>query len=135
MTLRYMLDTDVSSYIVKEHPPEFRRQIDRLPLDQVCVSAITEAELLYGLVRLPPESRLHPGTHAFLRSVVVLDWPSSATAVFADIKHHLFSTGQRIGEMDLLIAAHAIEAGLSLVTGNVRHHGRVPGLEIVDWRE
>lgn len=134
MTLRYMLDTDVASYIVKERPPEFRRRIDELPLEQVCVSSVTQAELLYGLARLPPEHRLHPGTHEFPRSVAILDWPTSAASRYAAIKHHLFFTGQKIGEMDLLIAAHALDAGLALVTGNVRHHSRVPGLEIADWR-
>lgn len=135
MTIRYMLDTDISSYIVKGRPAEFRRRINDISLDQICVSAITQAELFYGLVRLPPEHRFHSGTADFLGSIVVLDWPATASAHFADAKHRLFSTGQRIGEMDLLIAAHARQAGLPLVTGNIRHHGRVPGLEIIDWRE
>lgn len=134
MTLQYMLDTDVSSYIIKERPPEFRRRMSEIPLEQVCVSAITQAELLYGLNRLSAEHRSHSGTLAFLQSVVVLDWPVSASLSFARIKYHLVSTGQRIGEMDLLIAAHALDAGLLLVTGNIRHHGRVPDLETVDWR-
>ncbi len=135
MTLRYMLDTDIASYVVKERPPEFRRRMDAMPLGEACVSAITRAELLYGLVGFPVDHRLHVGTAAFLESVVILDWPTSAAERFAGIKHDLVSTGQRIGEMDLLIAAHALDAGLPLVTGNVRHHGRVPGLEVIDWRD
>ena len=70
-----------------------------------------------------------------METVVVLDWPTSAAETFAAIKHELVSTGQRIGEMDLLIAAHALDVGLPLVTGNIRHHGRVLGLEVVDWRD
>lgn len=128
-------DTDTASYVVKERPPEFRRRMSEIPLEQVCVSAITEAELLYGLNRLPDTHRIQVETIAFPQSTVVLDWPASAAASFARIKYHLVSTGQRIGEMDLLIAAHALDAGLLLVTGNVRHHGRVPDLEIVNWRE
>lgn len=135
MTLRYMLDTDIASYIVKERPPEFRWRMDALPLGEVCVSAITQAELLYGLAGFPADHRLYLVTAAFLESVAVLDWPVPATSTFAEIEHELISTGQRIGEMDLLIAAHALDAGSPLVTGNIRHHGRVPGLEIIDWRE
>lgn len=135
MTLRLMLDTDLVSYIAKGRPVEFRRQMSLLPASEICVSAVTRAEVFYGLVRFPDDHPLHLPTRRFFEMVVVLDWPASAAETFAEIKHDLISTGQRIGEMDLLIAAHALDAGLPLVTGNVRHHRRVPGLAVMDWRE
>lgn len=134
MTLRYMLDTDIVSYIAKGRPAEFRRQLSVLPASELCVSAITQAEVLYGLFRLPDDHPLHLPTTRFFETVAVLNSPATAAEKFAAIKHLLFSTGQKIGEMDLLIAAHPLDAKLPLVTGNIRHHGRVPGLETIDWR-
>ncbi len=135
MTPRYMLDTDVVSYIAKGHPPEFRRQMRALPASQVGVSAITQAEVLYGLLRLPDDHPLQAVTRQFLDSVIIPDWPISGAIHYARVKHYLVSTGQTIGEMDLLIASHSLAIGAMLVTGNTRHHSRVPGLEIIDWRE
>lgn len=130
----YMLDTDIVSYVVRGRPPEFRRHLRELPDDQLCISAITLAELMYGLERLPPDHVLHGDTADFLTRVQTLPWPEEAAVPFARSHWHLVSTGRTIGEMDVLIAAHALAIGAVLVTGNVRHHARIPGLEIIDWR-
>ncbi len=135
MTLRYMLDTNVVSYIVKGRPPEYRRRWDGAPVDQLCVSAITRAELVYGLTALPDHSPTRRSTELLLGTIAVLDWPASAADQFARIKRSLSETGTLIDDMDLMIAAHALDAGLILVTDNVRHFGRVSGLVVVNWRE
>ena len=135
MTLRYMLDSDVISYIAKGRPPEFRRRRDGLPADQLCISAITRSEVYYGLSALPADHRLRGATDLLLRPLVVPDWPASATDEFARIKRFLSDAGKLIDDMDLLIAAHALDAGLTLVTGNLRHFERIPGLSVVSWRD
>jgi len=74
--------------------------------------------LLFGLKKLPPKHRLHIGVKKFLNSVEVLAWPPEAAEFYADIRYELTRTGNPIGEMDMLIAAHAIAIGAVLVTND-----------------
>lgn len=96
---------------------------------------MTRAELRYGLKRRPSGHRLHVGVREFLRIVRVLPWEADAADYAAEIRHQLVTTGHAIGEMDMMIAAHSPAARAVLVTNNVRHYERVPGLAVVDWSE
>jgi tRNA(fMet)-specific endonuclease VapC len=132
----HMLDTDISSYIIKGRPPGVEARLADLEPSRVCVSAITRAELLYGLKRLPPAHRLHIGVRRFLRIVRVLSWDAEAADFYADIRHELVSTGQIIGELDMMIAAHSLAAAAVLVTNNTRHFERIPApLILQNWCE
>jgi tRNA(fMet)-specific endonuclease VapC len=132
----HMLDTDIASYIIKGRPPGVEAKLAALEPSLVCVSAITRAELLYGLKRLPPAHRLHIGVRRFLRIVRVLSWDAEAADFYADIRHELVSTGQAIGELDMMIAAHSLAAAAVLVTNNTRHFERIPApLILQNWCE
>ena len=98
----------------------------------VCVSAITRAELLYGLKRLPADHRLHLAVRQFLKIVRMLPWDAEAADWYADIHHQIISSGQPIGELDMMIAAHSLSAGAILVTHNVRHYERIEAPLILD---
>ena len=121
----YLLDTDISSYIIKGQSPQLENKLATVPPDRVCVSAITRAELLYGLKRLPPNHRLHIGVHQFLKIVRVLAWDAYAAEYYADIRHQLTAQGQIIGAMDMMIASHALAVGAILVINNTKHFGRI----------
>ena len=123
--MRYMLDTDVASLFLKGRAPAVEARLEALPPERVCVSVMTCAELLYGLERLPPEHRLHVVVRRFLDLVPVLPWTVRAAEWYARIRHRLAAAGAPIGEMDTMIAAHAIAEGAVLVTGSGRHFGRV----------
>ena len=84
-----MLDTDISSDIIKRRSPKVEAELSALEPSMVCVSAMTRAELLYGLKRLPPEHRLHVGVKRFLKIVRVLSWDAEAAEFYAEIRHHL----------------------------------------------
>lgn len=131
----YMLDTDTASYIIKGRPPAIAAKLADIPPTQVCMSAITRAELQYGLKRLPAGHRLHIGVRQFLTIVRALPWDAEAADLYADIRHHLVTTGQAIGEMDMMIAAHSLAADAVLVTDNARHYQRIPDLVLVSWSE
>ena len=134
MTMLHMLDTDTASYIIKGRSPAIAEKLAAIPPSDICVSAVTRAELVYGLKRLPPEHRLHLGVRQFLRIVRVLPWDSDAADHYADIRHKLVSTGQPIGELDMMIAAHSLAAGAVLVTNNMRDYERIgEPLAIVKW--
>ncbi len=129
-----MLDTDISSYLVKERTPSLRPRLLALAPDEVCVSAITKSDMLFGLKRLDPDHHLHLKTGRFLDDIDVLPWDEHAAEVHADILYRMMSIGWAFGEMDMMIAAHAISLGAILVTNNTRHFGRLaPMLTIENW--
>ena len=130
---RFMLDTGTCSYVIKRsHPPVLRR-LQAVPIDEVCVSVITKAELLYGVHVSPRQQQDSVAVEAFLRHLAVLDFPDAAAEHYADIRAGLKLRGQLIGANDLMIAAHARCLNLMLVTNNLREFSRVPGLAVENW--
>lgn len=129
-----MLDTDISSYIIKGNRPWMRTRLRELDPALILVSVVVQAELLYGLHRLPPDHYLHDDVHAFLDSMQLRSWDEIAAEIHSRIRCRLVSSGQPIGEMDTMIAAHAIALGAVLVTDNVRHFARIaPPLRLENW--
>ena len=130
----YMLDTDTASYIIKGKLPSIRAKLVALAPSSICVSAMTRAELQYGLKRLPGEHRLQLMVPQFLKIVRVLPWDADAADWYADIRHQLVSTGQPIGELDMMIAAHSLSSAAVLVTNNMRHYERIAApLLLENW--
>jgi tRNA(fMet)-specific endonuclease VapC len=130
----HMLDTDTASYLIKGNSPGIEAKVAELVPSMVCISVMTRAELQYGLKRLPAEHRLHLAVRQFLKIVRVLPWDSDSADWYAGIRHQLVTTGQRIGEMDMMIAAHSLSAGAVLVTNNTRHYERIEApLILVNW--
>lgn len=125
MTPLYLLDTDTASFIIKRRIPDVLERLAAVPPDRVAVSAVTRAEMMHGLKALPPEHRLQLGVRQFLKIVRVLAWDGEAADYYAEIRHQLAGAGRVIGEMDMMIAAHALAAGAVLVTNNVRHFERI----------
>jgi tRNA(fMet)-specific endonuclease VapC len=117
----YMLDTDVASYIIKGGHRRVDQRVAATPPSDLCISAMTRAELKYGLAASPENLRLHALVQRFLGNTRLLAWGSEAADIHAQIKFQLRSAGTPIGEMDTLIAAHAIASDAVLVTNNTRH--------------
>ena len=129
-----MLDTDIASYVIKDRSPAVEAKLMAIVPSMVCISAVTRAELMYGLKRLPAGHCLQLAVRQFLKILRVLSWDAEAADYYADIRHQLVSTGQPIGEMDMMIAAHSLSAGAVLVTNNVHHYGRIEApLTLVNW--
>ena len=129
-----MLDTDITSYLIKGHAPGIERKFLEIPPSHVCISVITRAELMYGLKRLPAHSGLHRLVHQLLGIIQVLLWNEVAADHYAEIRHQLVSSGQPIGDMDMMIAAHALALGATLVTNNTRHFSRINApLILANW--
>jgi tRNA(fMet)-specific endonuclease VapC len=129
-----MLDTDIASYIIKGRSPAIEARLAQIEPSMVCVSAITRAELLYGLKRLAANHRLHVAVRQFLKIVRALPWDSEAADFYAEIRHQLVTTGQVIGDMDMMIAAHSLAKAAVLVTNNTRHYERISApLMLENW--
>ena len=132
----HMLDTDIASYIIKERSPAIQSKMAEVLPSELCMSAVTRAELLYGLKRLPENHRLHIVVRQFLKIIRVLPWDAEAAGFYADIRHQLVSSGQLIGELDMMIAAHANSVGAVLVTNNTRHYERISApLILENWTQ
>ncbi|MBV8113241.1 MAG: type II toxin-antitoxin system VapC family toxin [Silvibacterium sp.] len=130
---QYMLDTDTCSYIMKRSNQAVLERLAKLPVSEVCVSVISKAELMYGVELSPRREQDARALAAFLLHAEVLDFPDSAAEHYAKIRADLKLRGEMIGANDLLIAAHARSAGLTLVTNNMREFGRVPDLAVENW--
>lgn len=133
--LRFMLDTDISSYIMHQSRPSVFDRLKMTPVGSVCVSAITRSELEYGVEVSPRLGEDEKSLAIFLQHFEVMDYPSGAALDYAKIRAHLKSRGAPIGANDVFIAAHARHLGLILVTNNTREFSRVPGLQIENWAE
>ena len=130
---RYMLDTDISSYIMKRTHPHILQRLQRTEVSDVCISVITKSELMYGVEVSPRHKQDKAVLDEFLLYVEVLDLPGEAALEYAQIRGTLKLQGTMIGANDLFIAAHARYLGLTLVTNNTREFGRVRDLSIENW--
>jgi tRNA(fMet)-specific endonuclease VapC len=132
MAPRYLLDTNIASYVIKGNFPAVRRRMIRHPMSEIAISSITEGELTYGVARKPDAVRLRVIVEEFLLRVTILPWDSDAARQYGDLRAALEQQGQPMGSLDMMIASHALSAGLILVT-NDRAFERVKGLKIQDW--
>ena len=130
-SVRYMLDTDTCSFVIRGGNEKLRKRIQR-NAGRLCVSSISVAELRFG-ARKKGSARITDAVEFFLELVDVVPWDEEAAGCYAEIRAVLESTGTPIGNMDTLIAASALADGCVIVTHNTDHFGRVPGLSIQDW--
>ena len=129
----YMLDTDISSYIMKRSHDAVLRRLQKVPIGIVCISVISKSELMFGVEVSPRRQQDHAALDEYLRRVEVLDFPDDAALHYAQIRAALKAGGTMIGANDLFIAAHARALDLTLVTSNTEEFGCVPDLKIENW--
>ena len=132
MAVKFLLDTNIASYVIKGNVSYVRERLLKVPINEVGISVITEAELRFGVARLPRATTLASAVGEFLLRLEVLAWDLAAALHYAHLRATLEATGQPVGNLDLMIAAHALAAGIILVT-NDRVFRRVKGLKIEDW--
>src|SRR5258708_40121566 len=128
-----MLDSDAASYVIKGSSPALDARLRLLDVSQVCISAVTRAELRFGVRRLSGATRLAVELDRFLSGVHTLAWDEAAADCFAEVRTDLERGGTPIGTMDTMIAAHALATGAALVTNNVKHFRLVKGLAVENW--
>ena len=130
---RYMLDTDMCSHIIKEHPESVRQRFKTLAMEQLCVSVVTYAELIYGVERSSSKRINRPIIEDFVRHLDVMNWDTEAADQYGVIRAELEAAGTPIGAMDMMIAAHAKSIKAVLVTNNQKHFTKVKRLKIDNW--
>ncbi|ANS44202.1 MULTISPECIES: type II toxin-antitoxin system VapC family toxin [Serratia] len=126
----YMFDTNTVSHLFRRHPG-LLSAMEKVPPSTVCISSITEAELLFGVAKRQSKA-LKAMVTAFLAAVTVYDWDSEAARCYGVMRASMEKKGKVLGALDQLIAAHALSRGATMVTSD-RAFGMVSGLDVEDW--
>lgn len=130
--LKYMLDTNIVIYVIKRRPIEALETFN-LHAGQMCVSAITLAELMHGAEKSAQPERNLREVEDFVSRLEVLEYGNKAAMQYGQIRSELERNGTPIGVNDLHIAGHARSEGLTLVTNNLREFERVEALRLENW--
>ena len=129
-----LLDTDTCIFLLNgKIAPETVDRMRRLRSSDIGTATVTAAELRYGALHSARAKANLDRVEVFLASLVQVPFEGVAASHFARVKDHLIRRGRPIGVMDLLIAATALAAQATLVTGNTREFSRVPGLALERW--
>ena len=131
--MKYMLDTNICIYAIKNKPPEVIKNFLAHNPDDICISSITYAELMHGVEKSQAVERNRMAITLFLSSISILPFGAQAAEEYGKVRADLEKRGTPIGPMDELIAGHARSEHLILVTNNTREFFRVPDLEVEDW--
>jgi tRNA(fMet)-specific endonuclease VapC len=130
--MRYLLDTNIVSDLIRNPQGIIARRIAKVGVPQICTSIIVAAELRYGAEKRGAVS-LSERLEAVLERLEVMSFEAPADTTYALLRAKLERSGKPIGANDLLIAAHALCLGCAIVTDNEREFGRVAGLKLENW--
>lgn len=132
--MRFLLDTNICIYLLKGHPLQVVERFQTTPLGRVLISAVTYAELRHGIERCPPHDRAvaDDALQRFIERVPVLPFDEKAAKSYGVLAAAAVRDRSR-NAMDRLIAAHAVSAGVTLVTNNEADFRKYPGLVVENW--
>lgn len=131
--MRYMLDTNICIYIIKNKPKKVIMELKRHKPSEICVSAITYAELTYGVEKSMAVEKNRLALALLFSNIEVLDFNTKAAIHYGKIRAYLEKQGTPIGSLDMMIAAHAMSLGYTVVTNNIKEFERVPDLKLENW--
>jgi tRNA(fMet)-specific endonuclease VapC len=127
----YMLDTNMCIYLMKNQPPEVAQRFAACQVGDVLMSAITHAELEYGVAAAADPARERMHLASLVQDIVVAPFDSAAALAYGPIR--LATRDSKKDHLDKLIAAHAVSLGAIVVTNNVSDLGKYPGLRLENW--
>ena len=131
--MKFLLDTNICVFLIRNKSEILRDHIRTQPVGELGVSSITECELRFGADKSSDPAKNHAVLERFFLTLPVLALDSGCAGEYGRVRAFLEKKGLSIGSLDTLIAAHALSAGLTVVTNNTREFKRVPGLRVVDW--
>ena len=130
--MKYMLGTNICIYLIKKKPPRVLRKFSAYAVGEVAISAITVAELQFGVQKSQYPSQNQRALEEFLAPLTSVGFDNKAAIIYGRIRATL-EQGTPIGSLDTLIAAHALSLDITLVTNNVKEFSRVSGLKLANW--
>lgn len=133
-TALYLLDTNMATYILSGRSPAARQQMrEAQAYAGIAVSAITQGEILFGIEKKPEALRLRAAVEVFLGAVQILPWDSSVAPAYGKLRAGLGAAGKTLSGLDMLIAAHALALGATLVTHDQAFLQSMAFIQVVDW--
>lgn len=133
MPLRYLLDTNICIYIMKQRPQSVLEKFEQLEVGMVGMSAITYGELLYGAQKSSHSKKSEALIHQIGHEIPALPLSLKASEWYGKLRAELEKKGKIIGNNDLWIAAHCLALDVILVTNNEKEFSRIDQLTIENW--
>jgi tRNA(fMet)-specific endonuclease VapC len=133
--MRYLFDTNICIYLIKQKPQKVLDKFQSLTLSDIGISSITVAELEYGVAKSQQQEQNRTALLQFLLPLEIVEFNQAAATIYGTIRSDLERRGLIIGAMDMLIASQALSLGVTLVTNNVREFSRIPTLSLENWVE
>ena len=131
--MKFLLDTNICSYLIKQKPPEILQKFNTYQVGDIGISSITVAELKYGVQKSQFPNKNHQALEKFLLPLQIVDFDRAAADTYGIIRAMLEKKGTPIGSLDTLIAAHALSLGVVLITNSEKEFSRVPNLKLDNW--
>ena len=131
--MRYMLDTNICIYLIKHKPLQVFEKLQEHNPDEICISAVTYAELVHGVEKSKAVERNRLALTILLSNIEIPDFDMNAAEEYGRIRADLEKKGTPIGPLDMMIAGHAKSLGYTVVTNNVGEFKRVEGLQHENW--
>lgn len=130
--MKYLLDTNIMSELMRGPGNKVAQVVAKIGPEEVCTSIIVAGELKFGAAKRRSE-KLTANLEKVLNAITIEDFKAPADAAYAELRATLEKAGTPIGQMDMLIAAHALALEATVVTANEREFSRVPGLKVENW--
>ena len=128
-----MLDTNICIYIIKNKPQSARKKFLEFNIGELYISSITVSELIYGAYKSQFVQKNLEALKTFLLPFEIVDYDVSASMKYGELRASLEKVGKVIGNMDMLIAGHALALNMTLVTNNIKEFHRVEKLKLDNW--
>lgn len=134
--IRYLADTNIIGYFTRQQNIALQQRVEHaLRAHALAISVVTRAEIRYGQALLNANDKRHATIDLLLDATPTLAWTTQAADLYGTINAQLRKSGLPIGDLDVMIAAHALSENLILVTHNTKHFERIEGLKMEDWTE
>jgi len=130
----WMLDTNTVSYLMRDNTGEMSKKLGEYDISSICISVVTEAELRYGIEKKPAATQLRQLVDAFLIRVTSLSWTSDVAQSYAQLRSVTESRGLSLGNLDMMIASHALAVNATLVTSDKAFFQLKDLIALDDWR-
>jgi tRNA(fMet)-specific endonuclease VapC len=131
--MKFILDTNTCIYIIKQKPPKVLKHFKAYSVGEIGISSITLSELRFGVEKSQHIQKNDEALDDFILPLEIADFDEKAAKVYGKVRAALEKAGNLIGSMDLLIGAHALSIGATLVTNNIKEFKRIKELKLIDW--
>jgi tRNA(fMet)-specific endonuclease VapC len=131
--MKYLIDTNICIYIMNKRPAKVIQKLKHFEVGEIGLSAITVSELQYGVAKSTRRDLNRQRLNDFMAPFEILTYDELSAEVYGDIRIQLEKSGQTIGPLDMLIAAHAFSRNLILVTNNETEFKRIESLKVENW--